>query len=74
MLKLKKKNFTAIKVLFFIEVVDIKKISASNKISFDEEKHKYFISYLHNDDKVKPSHIILPNTSAYIKGYKGQTK
>ena len=55
-------------------MVDIEKISASNKIPFDEENHKYFIGYLHNDDKVKPSHIMLPNTSAYIKGYKGQTK
>ena len=55
-------------------MVDIEKISASNKIPFDEENHKYFTGYLHNDDKVKPSHIILPNTSAYIKGYKGQTE
>ena len=27
-----------------------------------------------NDNKVKPLHIILPKTSAYVKSYDGQTK
>ena len=29
---------------------------------------------MHNDDKVKALHIMLPKTSAYVKGYHGQTK
>ena len=29
---------------------------------------------MYNDHKVKPLHIILPKTSAYIKSYDGQTK
>ena len=33
-----------------------------------------FIGYLFDDDKVKPLHIMLPKTSAYVKSYDGQTK
>ena len=29
---------------------------------------------MHNDSKVKPLHIMLPKTSAYVKSYDGQTK
>ena len=29
---------------------------------------------MYNDDKVKPLHIMLPKTSAYVKSYGGQTK
>ena len=30
--------------------------------------------YLYDDYKVKPLHIMLPKTSAYVKSYDGQTK
>ena len=29
---------------------------------------------MYNDNKVKPSDIIIPKTSAYVKSYDGQTK
>ena len=32
------------------------------------------LSYLYNDHKVEPSHIILLKTSASVKNYDGQTK
>ena len=35
---------------------------------------KYFIGCLYNDYKVKPLHLMLPKTSAYVKSYDGQTK
>ena len=38
------------------------------------KKYKYFIGYLHHDDKVKPFYIMLPKTSAYVKNYDRQTK
>ena len=44
-----------------------------NKISFGEKSYDYFIGYLHND-KVKPLHIMLPKTSAYVKCYGGLTE
>ena len=52
----------------------IEKVLVSNKISSDEENCKYFIGYFYNDHKVRPIHIMLPKTSAYIKSYDGQTK
>ena len=51
--------------------VDIEKLLVSNKISFGEKNYKYFISYLYDDNKVKPVNIMLPKTSAYVKSYDG---
>ena len=62
------------KVLFFLEDVDIKKLLVSNKICSGKKNYKFFIGYLHDDDKVKSLHIMLPKTSAYVKSYDGQTK
>ena len=39
-----------------------------------KKNNKYFIGYLYNDNKVKPVHIMLPETNAYVKNYDGQTK
>ena len=50
------------------------KAAVSNKISFGEKNCRYFIGYLHDDYKIKPSHIMLPKTKAYVKGFNGQTK
>ena len=67
-----KEKFTAIKVLLFSKDVDIEKVLVSNKISFGEKKYKYFISYLYNDHKVKPLHILLSKTSDHVKSYDGK--
>ena len=32
-----------------------------------KKNYKYFIGYLYNDHKVKPLHVMLPKTSAYVK-------
>ena len=63
----KTKKFTAVRLLFFLQNVDIEKVLVSNKISFGEKNYKYFTSYLYNDHKVKPLHIMLLKTSAYVK-------
>ena len=39
-----------------------------------KKNYKYFIGNLHNDNKVKPLHIMFPKTRAYVKIYDGQTK
>ena len=39
-----------------------------------KKNYQYFIGYLYNDNKVKPLHIMLSKTSAYVKGYDSQTK
>ena len=47
--------------------IDIERKLVSKKIYFGEKNYKYFIGYLHNDNKVKPSHIMLSKRSAYEK-------
>ena len=41
---------------------------------FSEKNYKCFIGYLYNDYEIKPLHIMLPEMSAYVKGYASQTK
>ena len=60
-------NLNRHKTPILLEDVDIKKVLVYNKISFGEKTYKYFISYLYDNHKVKPLHIILPKTTAYIK-------
>ena len=73
-IEIEKNKFYRNKTSIFYKNVDIEKVLASNKISFVEKNYKYFIGYLYNDNRVKPLHIILPKTSAYLKNYDGQTK
>ena len=73
-LKFKKIIFTAVRLLFFVKDGDTEKVLVSNKIYFCEKNYKYFIDYLYNDHKVKPLHIMLPKTRAYVKSCDGQTK
>ena len=42
--------------------VDTEKVLVSNKTYLGEIIYKYFIGYLYNDHKVKPLHIVLPET------------
>ena len=71
-IEIEKNRFYRNKIPIFLKEVDIEKVSVSNKTSFGE--NKYFMGYLYNDDKVKPSDIMLPKPSAYVKSYDGQTK
>ena len=72
-IELEKHKFGRYKTLF-LEDVDIKRVLLSNKISSGEKNYEYFIDYLHDDFKVKPLYIMLPETSSYVKSYHGQTK
>ena len=72
--EIEKNNFYHNKTPFSLRDVDIEKELVSNKISFGVKNYKYFIGYFCNDNKVKPLHIMLPKTSAYVKSYDGQTK
>ena len=71
---IEKNKFYLYKSPFTLRGVDIEKVLVSPKISFGEKNYIYIIGYLHNDNRVKPLHIMLPKTSAYIKGYDGQFK
>ena len=54
--------------------VNIEKVLVSNNIPFGEINYKYSIGYFYNDHEIKPLHIMLPKTSAYVKSYDGKTK
>ena len=69
-----KNEFYCHKTPIFLEDADLEKVLVSNKISFGEKNYKYFFGYLCDDNKVKPLHIMVPKTSAHVKGYDGQTK
>ena len=58
----------------FKKDVDIQKVFVYNKIYFGGKNFKYFTGYLHNDNKFRPLHIMLPKISAYVKSYDGRTK
>ena len=47
--------------------MDIEKVLVCNKIFFGENNYKYLTGYLYSDNKVKPLHIMLPKTRAYVK-------
>ena len=72
-IEIEKSKFYHNKILIFLKDVDTRKVLVPNKISFGRKNCKYFIGYLYNDRKVKPLHIMLPKTSAYVKSYDGKT-
>ena len=70
-IEIKKNKFYDLKPHIFLKDADIEKILVSSTISFGEKNYKHFIGYLYNDNKVKPLHIMLPKTSAYVKSHDG---
>ena len=70
----RKKYFHRHKSRIFKKDVNIGKVLLFKKISSGEKNCKYFIGYLYNYFRVKPLHIILPKTSAFVKSYDGETK
>ena len=56
------------------EDVEIDNVLVSNKVPSSKKIHKCFMDYLYDDYKIKPLHITLSKTSAYVKSYDVQTK
>ena len=57
-IEIEKKRFYRHKNPIFFKDGDIEKVLLSTKISSGENNYKYFISYLYNDHKVKPLHMM----------------
>ena len=68
-IEIEKNRFHRHKTPIVLRDVDTEKVFVSKKISFG-----YYIGYLYHDNKVKPLHIRLPKTTAYVKSYEGKTK
>ena len=62
-IRIKKNKCYPYKTTKILRLLDIEKVLVSRyKISFGEKNHKYFLGYLHHDNKLKPLHIMLPKT------------
>ena len=66
-IEIEKNKFCCRKGPIFLKNLDIEKVLVSKKVSSGTKNHKYFIGQLYND------HNVLPETSAYVKSYNGQT-
>ena len=66
-IEIEKDTFYCHKSLIFLKDADIEKVLVLSKISSGEKNCTYLIGYLYGDYKVKPLHIMLPETSAYVK-------
>ena len=65
-IKIEKNKFYRNKISVHLRDLNIEKVLVQNR---------YVIGYLYNnDDEIKLLNIMLPNTSAYIISYNGQTK
>ena len=74
-IEIEKRKFHHHKNPILFEDVDIDNTHVFSMVSTGEKNYKYFISYIDDDDYViKPLHIMLPKTRAYVKGYDGETK
>ena len=62
-----KKEFYASKQAIPLRSVNTNNIVASYRIKRNDDSYKYFISYSHDDDIIRPLCIILPQMSGYIK-------
>ena len=72
-IEIEKHKFHRYKSPIFLEDRDVENASVSSKISAGEKSYKYFIGYF-DDNEIKPLHIMVPKTSAYVKSYDGQIK
>ena len=61
-----KKKFYSSKEAILLDSVDLSKIVASSRWKLNDTTYKYFCGYL-NNDVIKPSCVILPQMSGYIK-------
>ena len=62
-----KKEFHASKQAITLNLVNTNKIVTSDKFKYCEDRSKYFIGYLGNDDIIRPLCIILHQMSGHMK-------
>ena len=72
-IRLIKKEFHKSKQPIDLMSVNVDQIVLSEKFKYSDEGYKYFIGY-QEDEIVKPSCIILPEMSGYIKYFKNGGK
>ena len=73
-IEIEKNKFYRNKTLIFLKGLNIEKYQCLARFPLVKKNYKYCIGQLYNDHKVQPLHIMLSKTSAFVKGYDGQTK
>ena len=73
-IEIEKNKFDRNKIHFLKKMQILRKYYYLTKCSSVKKNYEYFIGYLHNDNKVKPSYIMLPKTSTYVKSIDRQAK
>ena len=73
-IEIKELKFRHYKNLVFIGDVCIDNILISNKVYICVQGVKHFIHYRDDDFSIKPFCLILPEASAYLENYDGETK
>ena len=69
-----KNKFHRYRSPIYLEDIDIENVLVSNKIFSGGNNYKYFIGYFCGNYKIKPLHVILPKSIAYVKIYDGLNK
>ena len=64
-----RKELYASKQVIALNLVNTNKIVVSYKVKHSDDGFRYFIGYLRDDNVIRPSCIILPQMSGYIKHF-----
>ena len=64
-----KKEFHASKQAITLNLINTNKIVISDNFKHSDDGSKFFIGYLHDDDKTRPLCIILPQMGRYKKNF-----
>ena len=73
-IEVNKKYIYASKQAIPLNLVNTNNIVISYKVKQSNDTYKYFISYPHDDDVIKPLCVILPQMSGYIKYFENGGK
>ena len=68
-IEVNKKNFYASKKAIPLSSAHTNNIVISYRIKHNDDRFKYFIGYLHDDDLIRSLCVILPQMSGYIKHF-----
>ena len=71
---IEKQKFPHYKNPIFLKNVNIDNILVSSKTSSRQKNYGYFIGYLDDNSKIKPLHLMLSETNAYVNSYDVETK
>ena len=73
-IEVNKKDFYASKKAILLNLVNANNKGISYRVKQNNDTHKYFIGYSHDDGVIKPLCIVLSQMSGYIKFFENGGK